>query len=142
MDNNTKNLVVAVFLMLGVWFLYMTFVQPEVQPEPEVAGVEKAQVNQKQTATSSPSLSTPDRDVVIKDVVIKDVKEQDLTVETDLYIATFSNVLISARTRVAASSNSIAIAAPVPSPSLKPRSIIGVTPKRSCMNLCPISTDL
>ena len=87
MDNNTKNLVVAVFLMLGVWFLYMSFVQPPVQPVPEVAPGEHTRV-----VVNAAKDSSAQQPVVIQDVVVENIEEQDVSVETDHYIAVFSNI--------------------------------------------------
>ena len=87
MDNNNKNLVVAVFLMLGVWSLYMTFAQPPAQPVPEVSPGEhtRAVVNE----AINPVAQQP---VVTQDVPVENISEQDISVETDLYIAVFSNI--------------------------------------------------
>ena len=73
MDNNTKNLVVAVFLMLGVWFLYMTFVQPEPIVEPTDQSqpiVNKANIPQPRL----PATAKIDQVVVV--VEVEDINEQ------------------------------------------------------------------
>ncbi len=87
MENNTKNLVVAVFLMLGVWSLYMTFAQPPAQPVPEVKPGEHTRVAVNEAI--NPSAQQP---IVTKDVPVENILEQDVLVETDLYIAVFSNI--------------------------------------------------
>ena len=87
MDNNTKNLVVAVFLMLGVWFLYISFVQPPVPQAPEVV-----QVEQSQAVANEPNVSIASQPANDQVVALENIVEQDVTIETDLYIAQFSNV--------------------------------------------------
>lgn len=87
MDNNSKNLVVAVFLMLGVWFLYMSFVQPAPQPGADVAPGEQSKI------TVNTPVGTTVKQPETQSVVIEEnILEQDFSVETDLYIAVFSNI--------------------------------------------------
>ena len=86
MDNNTKNLVVAVFLMLGVWFLYISFVQPQVQVTPEVVQTEQSQV------VLNEQLPVVSQSTTEQVLAVEYIQEQDLLVETDLYYAVFSNI--------------------------------------------------
>ena len=86
MDNNNKNLIVAVFLMLGVYFLFMTFSQPVAEQESVSVPVpvEQAQVIAEVLPIQVPTSA--------RGGVVENVDAQDVLVETDLYTAVFTNV--------------------------------------------------
>ena len=88
MDNNNKNLIVAIFLMLGVYFMYMSFSQPVEDSTQATAPVEQAQ-----TVVSDPVVSTAPQVInAVKVPALENIDAQDVLVDTDLYTAVFTNV--------------------------------------------------
>ncbi len=88
MENNNKNLIVAVFLMLGVYFLFMTF-----SNSPENLSSVSVPVEQKQSVVNEveapPLTQTSEAN---QTQALESVDVQDVLVETDLYTAVFTNV--------------------------------------------------
>jgi YidC/Oxa1 family membrane protein insertase len=88
MENNNKNLIVAVFLMLGVYFLFMSFSKPvEEQKVLSVPEQQSEVVVNNSNVISPPVSPIPD---TVAPLVQTDV--EDIKVETQLYTAVFTNV--------------------------------------------------
>jgi YidC/Oxa1 family membrane protein insertase len=88
MDSNNKNLVFAIFLMLGVYFLFMTFFQTPAELETGLVAVDQPEVIETKPRVSS----TPDIAKNGWEQTRESVAAQDIFIETDLYSAVFSNV--------------------------------------------------
>jgi YidC/Oxa1 family membrane protein insertase len=85
--NENKNLILALALMVGVWFLFNTFF-PQQQPQqaPQTAAVEQSSVEK---APDAPAIQ-PERPAVPLLVENEDIPARLITVESDKYRAVFT----------------------------------------------------